>query len=114
VEPIENRLGPQRPEALEVETERDIRAAHRLLAASAIDLVLLRYAANAGPYLLTNRAIEATGRALGLPVVDSSVAIQRLPAERRSFLPGFHPNGAMYVEIARDLASVVQALASKR
>lgn len=90
-------------------TETDVAAMHRLLVAAGIGFAAVRYALDFHPFDAANAGIEDAARALGIPVADGAVALQRVPEASVEWLHGLHPNAALYHEIARELVPIAEA-----
>src|SRR6185503_5004959 len=70
-------------------------------------VVLVAYPLGIGGFDAANRALRRVALGSGVPLIETSAAYARVPAEHRHLLAGGHPNGAIYGEIARDVAAAV-------
>jgi hypothetical protein len=102
------------PEGVAERTASDLRAAARTLRGSGIPLLLVRYPLDVGPFARANAGIDAAGRELGIPVANTRRALQRLAPEEPAWEWGNHPSAALYREIARELAPLVEELRASR
>jgi hypothetical protein len=111
VETIRYRPAADRSEQeAERQATRDLAAMSALARAQGVGLVFVTYPLGFPIFMMANRAITAAGVSGGVPVVDSERAMSRLPLEERKFPWIAHPDGAIYREIARDIADVVVGL----
>ena len=72
--------------------------------------VLIAYPRDEGTYAIANSSIRRAAAQEGVPLLESRTSIARIPVERQKWLWALHPNGPMYAEVARDLASLVVSL----
>lgn len=114
VETIRHVHGPPREDdSVEARTHEDLREMMAWLERVGVPGVLIRYPQSVSAFGLANSAILRVAAEAGVPVVDASISMSRIPLEEREWLPGFHPNAALYHEIAKDVTPVVVAI-SKR
>lgn len=99
-------------EDLGARTYEDFKAMSRWLRAAGTQLVMIRYpVAYAWPFKEPNEAMERVAREDGVPIIDTTASIKRVPREEREWVSGSHPGPNLYREIARDLVPVVLELA---
>ncbi len=79
----------------------------KLLSESEVELILLRYPLDFGTFRVSNFAIQTYARDFGVPLVDTSKSLERVPREDVEWLYGDHPNPPVYREIARDVATAI-------
>jgi hypothetical protein len=109
----ERRAGETYADDAEVEAraEADYAAMAEIARAGGAKLVFVEYPLDQGMFAAANRAMRRVGESAGVPTVDSPVSQARVPPEQHRWLWAGHPNGAIYREIARDAAQVVQKTA---
>jgi lysophospholipase L1-like esterase len=90
---------------VEARAERDYEAIVRYARAAGVGLVLISYPLDAGVFAAANRAMRSVTARHGVPLVDATVSLERIPPERRQWLWAGHPSGPIYREIARDVAT---------
>jgi len=114
VETIQNVHAPSRADdATVARTHTDLMAMMEWLSRAGILGVLVLYPQNITGFALANNAILRAAAESDVPLVDASISKRRIPLDQREWLPGFHPNGALYREIAKDIATVVVALSQR-
>jgi len=108
---IIHRASPQPLDETEVEARayQDYRAMVAWLNTSEIWTILIQYPLWVDAFGAANRAMDRAAREGDVTVVETGTAIERIPEEEIEWLWGAHPNGAMYREIARNVAAAVLA-----
>jgi hypothetical protein len=71
-------------------------------------IIFVMYPVDEGQFTVPDRVLRRLFRETGVPLVDSARALARVDPESQKLLWGGHPKGAVYGEIARDLAPLVQ------
>jgi len=105
---ISNREGERLPETVsEQQAVQDFAAIAAYAARTHIKLVFVVYPTELPAFAFANRAARATAMQYGAGLVDSAVSLERVPPEDRKWLPAVHPSGAIYREIARDVAAAI-------
>ena len=94
-------------EEMKERLQHNYRAIIHQLRAEGIPVIFVAYPVPWKDFATVNRVIRDVTEREDVPMVRSWESIQRLPPERRKLLPGAHPNGPMYGEIARDIVPVV-------
>lgn len=95
--------------AMEARAEADYRGMIADARAARVPIVFVGYPIDEDAFAAANRAMRRAADADGVPLVETTSAVLRVPFERRNFLWGAHPNEPMYAEIARELLPVVLA-----
>jgi len=93
---------------VEARAEADYAAMAAIARAAGAGLVLVEYPLDLGMFAAANRAMRRVAKQHDVPTVDSPTSQARVPPEKRQWLWAGHPNGAIYREIARDAAAVIQ------
>jgi hypothetical protein len=99
---------PQGPEAMRSRARANFEAMAKLLDAAGVGLVMVTYPLDVNAFQTANQAMRDAAARHDVPLVDSESALARVPPDAREWLPGAHPNAALYGEIARDLVPFVQ------
>jgi hypothetical protein len=95
--------------AMEARAEADYRGMIADARAARVPIVFVAYPYDEDAFAAANRAMRRATDADGVPLVETTSAVLRVPSERRKFLWGAHPNEPMYTEIAREILPVVLA-----
>jgi lysophospholipase L1-like esterase len=99
-------------EDLGARSYEDFKAMSAWLRAAGARLVLVRYPiARAWPFKGPNEAMERVAREDGVPIIDTTASVTRVPRTQREWVSGAHPGPNLYREIASDLVPVVLELA---
>jgi hypothetical protein len=94
---------------MEDRAEQDYRGMIADARAAKVPIVFVAYPYDEDAFAAANRAMRKATDAEGVPLVETTSAVLRVPPERRKFLWGAHPNEPMYAEIAREILPVVLA-----
>lgn len=89
---------------------RDFTAMIRMARATGIKVILISYPFGMSRFVVANSAMRRVAEDLDVPLVEGSRALQRVPRERGWTSWLLHPSGAVYGEIARDVAKAVLPL----
>ncbi|MDP3937046.1 MAG: GDSL-type esterase/lipase family protein [Deltaproteobacteria bacterium] len=88
--------------------QRDFEAIYGFAESARARLIFVTYPFETeAPFMSANEAIRDVAKQHGLTVIESTPAVIRVPVNDRLFLPGNHPTGPTYREIARDVADAV-------
>jgi lysophospholipase L1-like esterase len=98
---------PGRGSEIEAAAADDFAALVEQAQAAGAGVILITYPYDADWFAVANRAMRRVGQRYGLPLVNSSLSVRRLPAERRELTWAAHPTPVMYKEIARDILPLV-------
>lgn len=102
----EVRTGPE----VEDWAVRDFTAMIRMARATGIKVILISYPFGMSRFVVANSAMRRVAEDLDVPLVEGSRALQRVPREHGWTSWLLHPSGAVYGEIARDVAKAVLPL----
>jgi lysophospholipase L1-like esterase len=92
---------------VEAAAAADYRAMIADAQAAGARIVFIAYPVEAEAFRRANQAMRRAAGEAGVAVVETHAAVFRVPPEQRKLLWAAHPNGAMYGEIARDIAAVL-------
>jgi lysophospholipase L1-like esterase len=108
VERVQHEVGEFKADAaMEQRVADDLEAMVRYASGAGVRLVFVTYPLDFSVSYTANRAIRRVAKELGVRLVESPPAMQRVPKERYSVLWAGHPSGPTYEEIARDVADAV-------
>jgi lysophospholipase L1-like esterase len=105
---------PERPDdagaaRVRARIEADLAAMAAWLRDAGIPLVLVTYPIEASWYRIANQAARAVAARYDLALVESAVAIERIPEAEQDWIWAAHPGARIYREIAAEVAPVVAA-----
>lgn len=79
----------------------------KMVRAEGVSLVLVTYPIDGFFFERANRAAWHVSEEYGVPLVNTSASLRRVPPERQQWLWANHPGAAIYAEIARDVARAI-------
>lgn len=113
IEEIHNPPRTEVPDAIhQRRVEENYEAMVLLLREQGVCSAFVEYPIHAADFVAANQAMREVAKRHGVPIVNSNAAMNRVPREDRKLLWAAHPNAAIYTEIARDVAALIQSMAA--
>ena len=94
-------------EDLSSRTYREVRAMADWLRSAGVPMILIRYPVRIWPMKGPTEAMERLASERGIPILDTTAAIERIPEHERVWHPALHPSAPMYEQIASRLLPLV-------
>ena len=91
----------------QLQIQRDYEIMVTYARSAGVRLVFIAYPIRAHWFELANRAVRDTSRRYDIPLVETGLAVGRVPQEKQDWSADLHPGSNLYREIARDVAAVI-------